>query len=548
MGKIKNILFVMYDQLRADYLGCTGHPTLKTPHIDAFAQRAAILDQAYIASYPTVPNRWDMLTGRFGFATRGWQPLSHEDITVAQVLARRGVHTQMIWDTPMLAMHDYNYTRGFKGIEFVHGQKGDPWITDPSLPIRHTCQPHKIKNVGSMENYLRNHYGRLYERQYPVARTMSAAMDWLETNHRQDSFFLYVDMWDPHEPFDCPWHDYARYADPDYAGDQITYPQYGRPTYMTPEEHQNVRDLYAGQATLVDRWVGRFLDLAERLGLFDDTMIIWTTDHGHLFGEHDLQGKPGAELGKLYEITTRIPLLVHHPDGIGAGQHLGGIVQPPDLFATVLDFLGAPVPRDSPSRSILPLMSGDAGGGRAYAFSSRFPAKSGEFSYDAVEGAAFDGWVGSDRIVEPSTITDGEWAYLCAPQGLPSELYHIAQDPGQARNVIGDHPDVVARMHDAWVDCLRSHGAPESRVRPFVEGAKVDARAELGANVYAFRDDLGQWIAFPTEAGARSAAHRENAPGPSRDVRAMAYGDLLADNPKNLVYLFGQYYWAEELA
>ena len=142
----------------------------------------------------------------------------------------------------------------------------------------------------------------------------------METNHDHESFFLYVDMWDPHEPFDCPWYDHARYADPGYEGDQITYPQYGRPTYMTEAEHRNVRALYAGQVTLVDRWVGHFLDMAERLGLFKDTLIIWTTDHGHLFGEHNLQGKPGAEFGRLYEITTRIPLLVYHPDGLGTGH------------------------------------------------------------------------------------------------------------------------------------------------------------------------------------------------------------------------------------
>ncbi len=132
---------------------------------------------------------------------------------------------------------------------------------------------------------------------------MSAAMDWLETNYDHDAFFLYVDMWDPHEPFDCPWYDYALYADPDYDGDQITYPQYGRFTYMTPEEHANVRALYAGQVTLVDRWVGRFLELAERLGLFEDTLIIWTTDHGHLFGEHGLQGKPGARASLLQPLS-----------------------------------------------------------------------------------------------------------------------------------------------------------------------------------------------------------------------------------------------------
>ena len=89
-------------------------------------------------------------------------------------------------------------------------------------------------------------------------------------------------MWDPHEPFDCPWYDYELYGDPGYEGDKFLYPEYGRPIYMTEEERNHLRALYAGNVTLTDRWLGMFFDMAERLGLFRDTMIIWVSDHGHL--------------------------------------------------------------------------------------------------------------------------------------------------------------------------------------------------------------------------------------------------------------------------
>ncbi len=537
-----NVIMIVNDTFRRDCLGCYGGTEVDTPYLDAFARESVIFDRYYIGSYPTVPNRWDMAVGKFGFPTRGWQPLEPEDRTIAQMLSRRGVHTQMIWDTPMLGAHDYNYTRGFNGVEFVHGQKGDPWITAPDLPVRFPAQPHKIKSVKSLEGYLRNHYGRRYEREYCVARTMSTAMDWLQTNHTHDSFFLYVDMWDPHEPFDSPWYDYERYADPDYEGDQINYPQYGRTTYMTPEEHENVKALYAGCVTLVDRWVGRLLEMVERLGLFEDTLILWTTDHGHVFGEHDLQGKPGAEMGRLYEVTTRIPLLVRHPDGAGAGQHVTSIVQPPDILPSVMEFMGAPVPACVEGRSFWPLVAGDERAGRDIAFSNRFPTVSGKSG-----GTAFDGWVGSDRVIEPATITDETWALIYAPQGLPSELYNLKEDPEQRYNVIEDHPEVAERMRAAWLDFMRTHGASEDRIRPFTDG-EAEAHAITGETVYAFRDDLGQWIAFPTEEEAQAAAYRENAPGAPREVKTVTFGQLLADNPKNLVHLFNQYYWAEDLA
>lgn len=542
-----NVIFIMNDSFRRDHLGCYGSTRVKTPNLDRFAQHAAVFERCYIASYPTVPNRWDLCTGRFGFPFRGWQPLGATDVTWSQILSRHRVHTQMIWDTPMLGMHSYDYTRGFAGISFVHGQKGDPWITDPSLPIRMPAQPHKIKDMSSLTTYLRNHFNRKYEREFCVGRTFSEAMDWLETNYRHDSFFLWIDMWDPHEPFDCPWYDYQLYADSDYDGDVMMYPQYGRPTYMTEDEMKHLRALYAGNCTLVDRWVGHFMDTVEKLGLFKNTLVIWTTDHGHLFGDHNLQGKPGAELGTLYETTTRIPLLVHHPKGLGAGQRIKGIVQPPDILPSILEFLDIPVPPQVEGKSFWPLVTGEMEKLHDYAFSSRYPPAPGDASYAPVEGAVFDGWVGSGRIVEPSTVTDERWACLCAPKGRPSELYDLERDPGQERNVIKEYPEVAERLYKAWIGFLEDHGASESRIRPFVEPIG-EVHTPASGKLYAFRDDMGQWIAFSTEREARMRAYREGAPGPKRKVEEVTFGALLDDNPRNLIFLYGQYYWAQDLA
>jgi arylsulfatase A-like enzyme len=447
----------------------------------------------------------------------------------------------MIWDTPMLARDDYNYTRGFEGQTFVRSQKGDTWITDPSLPIRLPAQPHKIKNVKSLQGYLRNHHHRTLEREFCVGRTITTAMEWLETNTAHESFFLWIDMWDPHEPFDCPTYDYARYGDPGYEGDRMIYPRYGRPTYMSEEEQKDARALYAGNVTLVDRWIGAFLDTFERLGLHRNTILIWATDHGHLFGDHDLQGKPGAELGRLYETTVRIPLLVYHPEGIGAGSHVEAIVQAPDLLPSVLEALEIPAPSEVEGLSFWPAVSQpEAAGARDYAFSNRFPPSAGTVGYAAVEGQAFDGWVGSDRTVEPATITSTDRALVLPPKGLPAELYDLDRDGEQQRNVIDEEPETAAAMEKAWIEFLRERGATEERLRPFVEGNPGSLLANE-ARLHAFRDDLDRWIAFPTEREARGA-------GDGRTVRQILFGDLLADNPRNLVFLYDQYYWTDDLA
>ena len=111
-----NVMLIVNDSFRRDHLGCYGNAWIETPDLDRFAQHAAVFEQCYTASYPTVPHRWDLSTGRFGFPFRGWQPLDSGDVTLAQILGQHDMHTQMIWDTPMLDMHDYNYTRGFQYI------------------------------------------------------------------------------------------------------------------------------------------------------------------------------------------------------------------------------------------------------------------------------------------------------------------------------------------------------------------------------------------------------------------------------------------------
>ena len=542
-----SVIFIMNDSFRRDHLGCYGNNNIKTPSLDEFARRSAVFEQCYIGSYPTVPNRWDLITGRFGFPFRGWQPLGPNDTPWAQLLARKGVHTQMIWDTPMLHGNDYNYTRGFAGLQFVRGQKGDPWITDPSLPVRLPAQAHKIRNIAGLEGYLRNHFDRRLEREYCAGRTYTTAMDWLETNSRHKSFFLWLDMWDPHEPFDCPWYDYSLYADPRYTGERHLYPEYGRPTYMSRAEQHDLRALYSGNVTMVDRWLGHFIRTAEKLGLLRDTLIIWTTDHGHLFGDHDLQGKPGAELGNLYETTTRIPLIVYHPGGIGAGRRIKGIVQLQDILPSVLEFLELPLPPHLEGRSFWQLVTGSGNQIHEFAFSSRFPPNAGDETYTPTQGEVFDGWVGSDRIVEAGTITGDKWAFVCAPKGRPSELYDLQNDPNQSQNVIEDHPQVAQSMFKQWIAFLENHDAPQSRIRPFLEAA-APGSLPLDGRLFAFRDDNHTWIVCATEHEAGARANNAGTRGPSRHVEEVTFGEIFQDDLKSLIHLFGQYYWAEDLA
>jgi len=184
-----NVIVLISDTFRADHLGAYGQTPpwqlrspIRTPNLDHLAQQSALFDRCYVSSYPTVPCRYDLLTGRHGFPTRGWQPLERDDVVVSQLLADAGVTTMTIFDPPMLVTDSYNYTRGFDGWDFVRGQHADRYIVDP-IDVTLPAAPHKVK--GGTAAYLRNTAFRRGENDWMCAQTCTRAMDWLERSTRR---------------------------------------------------------------------------------------------------------------------------------------------------------------------------------------------------------------------------------------------------------------------------------------------------------------------------------------------------------------------------
>ena len=117
-----NVILVMSDTFRCDNLSCYGPTTVKTPRLDQFAQQSCVFTNAYLGSFPTIPNRLDIMSGRFSFIDRDWCPLPAETVTVQQILSASGVTTQLICDNPHLIEMGFNYERGYDGWEWIRGQ------------------------------------------------------------------------------------------------------------------------------------------------------------------------------------------------------------------------------------------------------------------------------------------------------------------------------------------------------------------------------------------------------------------------------------------
>jgi arylsulfatase A-like enzyme len=311
-----------------------------------------------------------------------------------------------------------------------------------------------------------------------VARTMTLAGDWLEL-HYKEQFFLYVDTWDPHEPWDAPPY-YTELYLPGYDG-SIVQPPYmywhEAPGY-TEESVRIGHACYMGEITMVDTWIGHLLAKVRNMGLEETTAIIFTTDHGFYFGEHgglfgkmragkDEQGRvyergaEGAywEHSPLYEETAHIPLLVAVP-GIEPGtcDQLTSVI---DVMPTVLDIFGKPAPPQVQGRSLLSAMLDPAALGRPYTITTLPFANAGQFVW-AVDNV-------SRKLGAPpvTTITAGDYALLYSPMPGRSELYNLRNDPRQQVNLIDKEGTVAKDIHQLLVSFMQETGVadPVARTR-----------------------------------------------------------------------------------
>lgn len=460
----RNVIVIISDSMRRDALGCYGTAWVETPNLNDFAAQGVRFDNAYTCSFPTVPARHDILTGTYTCTYKSWSPLAPGTLSLQDLLRGAGVHTALIADTPTPYADNLSYHRGFAVAQRVRGQENDRYVTDP-IPVHLPCDPGKLRTPEDyVTQYLRNVSRRKGEEDYFCARTMRQAVRWLEESHGRQPFFLCVDTFDPHEPWDPPRH-YVEGYDPDFRGQDVIAPRYGRwRRVLTPDELRHCRALYAAEASLVDRWVGELLDTADELGLLENTLIVFLSDHGVLLGEHGLVGKGLTQSGRIFNVPLypelcRIPLLAYYP-GCKAGAALPALVQTVNLPATIADYLGVPVPDSFAAPSFWPVLRGDEPELMGMALCA--PTLSSP----------------RHKVPDPTdraTITDGRWMlmYSCAspdrePAGGPSgsrvssltgmplgpALFDLSADPDCLRDVFAEHRDVARHMHRRFFDFL----------------------------------------------------------------------------------------------
>jgi arylsulfatase A-like enzyme len=452
-----NIIVIVSDTLRTAYMGCYGNSDIHTPNLDAFAGGATRFARAYPESLPTIPVRRALHTDRRAYPFRdyrplnwgtvylpGWQPMDHDEDTLAENLAYAGYETGFVSNIPHYFNPAYNFERGFWQWEHIRGYSHEDRWRSP-----HVVSAEQVSRYGDPEKLLRRpHRGaplhvanRLHverEEDTPTAQVFGWGERFLEENRGAQPFYLFIDGFAPHEPWEAPIKYYEMYADPDYDGVTHITSGYGPADDYSRAEIDDIIANYSGLVTLMDHWFGRLMDKVDALGLRDSTAVLFISDHGTNFCENprNVVGKPE---NAMYPGVVHLPFLVRLP-----GQHEGRVrdelVHNMDLAATVYDLAGVESTQRQDGQSLMPLLKGTMGWARREYVTCRYG--------------------------HSLCYVDDKMHVLTDVDGQPQDIFDLESDPACTRNIADEVDD--SWFQRAWARLLYDAGGefPDYRGLP----------------------------------------------------------------------------------
>ena len=419
---MRTILFLS-DSVNRRTLQLYDESGLYLPNLERLRRHSAVFDNHWTASAPCMPARRDIMTGRVNFLERGWGPIEPFDDTLPQLLRSGGVSSHIITDHyHYFEIGGENYCQMFDQWEFIRGQEWDPCL----FPCK-DCTP---VHVGKMHPQYAKNRELFYrtEENYPSAITIDKAAKWLCENHARDNFLLWIEPFDPHEPFEVP-QKYLDRVEDDYEGPLYLWPEYAK-TDGDKEKLCHIRRRYMALLLMTDEHLGNVLDSMDKYDMWDDTAFFYTTDHGYMLGEHAFLAK---NYMPAYNEIFHIPLLVHLPGGAHEGERISALTQNIDLLPTIMQLhkLERP-PQAHPihGQSLLPLMDG-SGKPREY---------------------ILYGYFGKEI-----NITDGRYTYFRAPRNENKPLYMYTAVPIDNkvyfnRNRVTDIREIEMGHFLSWTD------------------------------------------------------------------------------------------------
>ncbi len=497
-NKKPNFLFIITDQHRADYLGCYGHPVLKTPHIDRIAGRGTRFNRFYVSNPVCMPNRATLMTGRMpslhGVRHNG-VPLSLQANTFVDLLRAEGYRTALMGKSHLQNMTQEppamkrrlperkdSFAEAMKPFPAADGayEQERPWswtkdgfqMTTPFYGFEEVklCTMHGDLVGGEYRQWLDKETGdaarltgpanslphdytcpqawrtAVPEELYPTRWIENETVRWLDTHARSggdDPFFLMMSFPDPHHPFTPPgkyWdmYDPADMALPDSFHRMANNPpptlewayenriegkaERGRGQFLFIVNEQETREAIAltcGMIAMIDDAVGRVLDKLDELGLSDDTVIVFTSDHGDFLGDHRLMLKGPIH----YQGLIRVPFIVSDPAAGRPGSESEALCGTLDLASTVLDRAGITPYNGIQGRSLVQELGDGVDHGP------------GHVLIEDEQQRTVLGFPGAFRL---HTLITDEWRLSIYNGVAWGEMYNLRNDPDEFDNLWDD--------------------------------------------------------------------------------------------------------------
>jgi arylsulfatase A-like enzyme len=453
-----NLLFLWTDEQRADTMAAYGNVRIHAPNLNKLSRESAVFERAYVTQAVCTPNRSAVMTGLWPHTTgctRNNVPLPTQVSCLPELL------------------NDSDYRTAYMGKwhlgDEIFAQHGfEEWVSIEDGYTPYYSDGHDRSQRSDYHHFLVEHgyhpdRGSKFSRAFAARRPIQhckpkflelKACDFLR-RHRSEPFILYVNFLEPHMPFFGPLDDEhdpgevelpPNYGDPLEDNEPLRYRlirEYCRAKYG--EKEKDIRQLiarYWGLVTQVDRSVGAILRTVADLSLAENTVVVYTSDHGDMMGAHHM-----VEKSVMYEEAVRIPWLMRIPQLRGKGRTIENPVSQINMIPTLLDLLGVDYARSFPGRTLVPLLKGRSATQRDVHIewnpnSGALKVKKG--------GTTLASKAEMRRVEDEQTRTvicpDG-WK-LCLSDTDKSQLFNLRDDPGETTNLFGSdlHKDIIGRL------------------------------------------------------------------------------------------------------
>ena len=475
MSKVKNILFIMADQLRWDYLSCYGHPHLKTPNIDSLAKKGVMFNSAYVQAPVCGPSRASYYTGRTVFShgsTWNQVPLPIGELTIGDYLRKSGIRTGVVGKTHMRpdteGMNRLGISKNTE-IGLIVSEPGfDPYERDDGLhPNNHIKNSEKKLSYNEWLNKLgydgdnpwdswansaegengeilsgwrlrnSNKPARIPEKHSETAFMTNRAMEFIEESNDKP-WFLHLSYIKPHWPYMAPAPYHNMFSSNQFhpvqridAEKEINHPVYKAfmensisKTFSRDEVRDTVLAGYMGLIKQIDDNLGRLFKFLEDSKKMQDTMIVFTSDHGDYHGDHWL-----GEKELFHEQIVRVPMIIYDPSSL-ANSNRGiketRFIEAIDLLPTFLDAVESSESKHRlEGQSLIPILRGEK-------ISNWKESVFSEIDYSFNEARKILNLGASDA--RAYMIRNNKWKYIYY-KGFPAQLFDIKNDPEEFKDL-----------------------------------------------------------------------------------------------------------------